>query len=120
MTDTLSVLADLIGRARAAGADNADAVLVSGASLSVAVRQGATEHLERSESRDLGLRVFVGARAAIVSSSSLDPAGFPSLAERAVAMAKVVPADKYAGLAETWAPPETGDLDIAELVRTGA
>ncbi len=114
MTDTLSVLADLIGRARAAGADKADAVLVSGASLSVSVRQGKTEHLERSDGRDLGLRVFVGARSAIVSSSSLDPTGFPALAERAVAMAKVVPEDKYAGLAETWAPPETGDLDMAD------
>src|ERR1700759_3707850 len=114
MTDTLSVLADLIGRARAAGADKADAVLVSGASLSVSVRQGKTEHLERSDGRDLGLRVFVGARSAIVSSSSLEPAGFPALAERAVAMAKVVPEDKYAGLAETWAPPEAGDLDMAD------
>jgi PmbA protein len=114
MTDTLSVLTDLIGRARAAGADKADAVLVSGASLSVAVRQGKPEHLERSDARDLGLRVFVGARSAIVSSSSLDPAGFAALAERAVAMAKVVPEDKYAGLAETWAPPETGDLDMAD------
>jgi PmbA protein len=114
MTDTLSVLADLIGRARAAGADKADAVLVSGASLSVAVRQGKTEHLERSDGRDLGLRVFVGDRSAIVSSSSLDPTGFPALAERAVAMAKVVPEDKYAGLAETWAPPEAGDLDMAD------
>jgi PmbA protein len=114
MTDTLSVLADLIARARAAGADKADAVLVSGASLSVSVRQGKTEHLERSDGRDLGLRVFVGARSAIVSSSSLDPTGFPALAERAVAMANVVPADKYAGLAETWAPPETGDLDLSD------
>ncbi|HVY14453.1 MAG TPA: TldD/PmbA family protein [Rhodopila sp.] len=114
MTDTLSVLGDLIGKARAAGADQADAVLVSGASLSVSVRQGRTEHLERSDGRDLGLRVFVGTRSAIVSSSSLDFAGFPALAERAVAMAKVVPEDKFAGLAETWTPPEAGDLDLAD------
>lgn len=114
MTDTLSVLSDLIGKARAAGADQADAVLVSGASLSVSVRQGKTEHLERSEGRDLGLRVFIGARQAIVSSSSFDPSGFAALAERAVAMARVVPEDKYAGLAETWAPPEAGDLDMAD------
>ena len=114
MTDTLSVLSDLIGKARAAGADEADAVLVSGASLSVSVRQGKTEHLERSDGRDLGLRVFVGARSAIVSSSSVDPSGFAALAERAVSMAKVVPEDKFAGLAETWAPPEAGDLDMAD------
>jgi PmbA protein len=114
MTDTLSVLSDLISKARTAGADQADAVLVSGTSLSVSVRQGKTEHLERSDGRDLGLRVFVGARSAIVSSSSVDPAGFAALAERAVAMAKVVPEDKYAGLAETWASPENGNLDMAD------
>jgi PmbA protein len=114
MTDYISLLGDLIGQARRAGADAADAVLVNGTSLSVSSRQGKTEHLERSEGRDLGLRVFVGKRAAIVSSTSLDPAGFPSLVERAVAMAKVVPEDPFTGLADTWAPPEDFDLDLAD------
>jgi PmbA protein len=114
MTDMISLVSSLIAKAKAAGADSADAVLVNGTSLSVASRQGHTEHLERSESRDLGLRVFIGQRAAIVSSSSLDPAGFADLAARAVAMAKVVPDDKYAGLADTWAPPEDTDLDLED------
>ncbi|HEX3576519.1 MAG TPA: TldD/PmbA family protein [Rhodopila sp.] len=114
MTDSLSLVSDLIRQARAAGADAADAVLVNGTSLSVASRQGKTEHLERAEGRDLGLRVFVGKRAAIVSSTSHDPAGFPSLVERALAMAKVVPEDGFAGLADTWAPPDTLDLDMAD------
>jgi PmbA protein len=114
MTDYLSLVSDLIRRARAAGADAADAVLVNGTSLSVASRQGKIEHLEWSEGRDLGLRVFVGQRSAIVSSTSLDPAGFPSLVERAVAMAKVVPEDRFAGLADTWAPPADTDLDMTD------
>ena len=76
----LDLLAALIARARAAGADAADAVLVAGTSLSVQRRLGRTEHLERSEGRDLGLRVFVGQRAAIVSSTAVDPAGFAALA----------------------------------------
>ena len=114
MTDYLTLVSDLIRQARIAGADAADAVLVNGTSLSVASRQGKIEHLERSEGRDLGLRVFVGKRAAIVSSSSLDPAGFRGLIERALAMAKVVPEDPFTGLAETWAPPETTGLDMAD------
>jgi PmbA protein len=114
MTDYLSRVSDLIGLARAAGADAADAVLVNGTSLSVASRQGKIEHLERSEGRDLGLRVFVGKRAAIVSSTSLEPSGFAALVERAIAMAKVVPEDRFAGLAETWAAPEDVDLDMAD------
>jgi PmbA protein len=103
---TTDLLADLIARARRAGADAADAVLISGASLSVARRLGATEHVERAEGRDLGLRVFVGKRSAMVSATAVDPAGFDLLAERAVAMARVVPEDPYSGLADTWAPPE--------------
>ena len=108
--DDLDLLADLIGRARAAGADAADALVVAGTSLGVQRRLGQTEHLERSESRDLGLRVFVGKRQALVSSTSVDPAGFALLAERAVAMARVVPDDPYAGLAERAAPPDDAAL----------
>ena len=114
MTDSLSLVSDLIRQARAAGADVADAVLVNGTSLSVTSRHGKTEHLERSEGRDLGLRVFVGKRAAIVSSTSHDPSGFPALVERAIAMAKVVPEDQFGGLAETWASPDAVDLDMSD------
>ena len=110
----LDLLAALIARARAAGADAADAVLVAGTSLSVQRRLGRTEHLERSEGRDLGLRVFVGQRAAIVSSTAVDPAGFAALAERAVAMARVVPADPYAGLAEEAQAVDAAPLDLCD------
>ncbi|MGA3404058.1 MAG: metallopeptidase TldD-related protein [Acetobacteraceae bacterium] len=112
--DALTLLADLIARARAAGADAADAVLISGTSLSVARRLGETEHVERAEGRDLGLRVFLGKQAAIVSSSTVDPARFAELAERAVAMARVVPEDPFAGLADTAAPPQDVALDLED------
>ena len=110
--DTLALLSDLIAAARAAGADAADAVLVAGTSVSVACRLGRTEQVERAEGRDLGLRVFLGQRAAMVSATSVDPAGFAALAARAVAMARVVPEDPFAGLAETAAPPEPVALDL--------
>ncbi len=114
MSDPMSLLADLITHARKAGADAADAVLISGTSLSVSRRLGKTEHVERSEGQDLGLRVFLGQRAAIVSSTTVDPTAFATLAERAVAMAKVVPEDPYTGLADTAAPPEATDLDMED------
>ena len=114
MAQSLDLLSDLIARARAAGADAADAVLISGTSLSVQRRLGETEHVERSEGRDLGLRVFLGQRAAIVSSTTVDPSSFKELAERAVAMARVVPEDPYAGLADTAAPPEQVALDLVD------
>jgi PmbA protein len=94
----MDLLGDLIARARKAGADAADAVLVAGSSLSVSRRDGQTEQLERAEGQDLGLRVFVGRQAAIVSATSIDPNGFDLLVERAVVMARVVPADPHGGL----------------------
>ena len=112
MTDNLNLLADLIARARAAGADAADAVLVSGTSLSVQRRLGQTEHVERAEGRDLGLRVFLGQQVAIVSATTVDPSSFDDLVDRALAMARVVPADPFAGLADTARAPDTMDLDM--------
>ena len=112
MPEPLDLLADLIRAARTAGADAADAVLVAGTSLSVQRRLGRIEHLERSEARDLGLRVFVGQRSALVSSTAADPAGFGLLAERAVAMARVVPEDPHAGLAAEAAPADAAALDL--------
>jgi PmbA protein len=96
----LDLLTDLVSRARRAGADAADAVLFEAASLQVTHRLGKPEDLERSESRDLGLRAFVGRRSAVVSSNDFDPKGFDALVERAVAMARAAPEDPYAGLAD--------------------
>jgi PmbA protein len=109
------ILADLVAQARAAGADAADAVLHAGAALSVQRRLGRLEHLERAEDQDVGLRVFVGRRAAIVSAASLDPRQFAELAGRAVAMARVVPEDPYGGLAEQADAPADGTaLDVVD------
>ena len=96
----IDLLHDLIGRALRAGADAADAVLFEGTSLSHARRLGKTEKLERSESQDLGLRVLVGKRQAIVSSSDRSPKMLAELVERTVAMAKAVPEDPFCGLAD--------------------
>ncbi len=113
MKEGPDLLPALLDAARAAGADAADAVLIVGTSLGVQRRLGQTEHVERAESRDLGLRVFVGKRAAIVSSNVLDRGGFAALAERAVAMARVVPEDPFAGLAEAMAPvADAAQLDL--------
>jgi PmbA protein len=96
----LNLLADLLAAAKKAGADAADAVTYNAASLSVSCRMGELEKLERAESNDLGLRVFVGKQQAMVSSTDFDPSTLNEVVERAVAMAKAAPADPYCGLAE--------------------
>src|SRR5262245_3067546 len=89
----------LVAAARRAGADTADAIGVRSVSQSVEVREGAVEESERSEGDDVGLRVFVGRRQAVVSTNDIK-ADVALLAERAVAMARVAPEDPYAGLAD--------------------
>jgi len=96
----LDLLQDLIGRARRAGADAADAVLFEGVSLSHAQRLGKTEKLERSEGHDLGLRVFIGRQQAVASSTDRSPEALAALVERAVAMARTVPEDPHCGIAD--------------------
>src|ERR1700688_241265 len=99
-----SALADLAERlvaaARRAGADQADAVAVRSISLSVDVRDGAVEESQRSEGDDVGLRVLVGQKQAAISTNDLKTGGLDALAERAVAMARAAPEDKFAGLAD--------------------
>src|SRR5579859_5223102 len=98
--DHLDLLDQLIQRARKAGADQADALLYEGVSISHAQRLGKIEKLERSEGYDLGLRVLIGKRQAIVSSNDRSAPALEALVERAIAMAKVVPEDEFIGLAE--------------------
>jgi len=90
----------VVKAALAAGADAADAAALRSMSLSIEVRDGAVEESERAEGDDLGLRVLVGKRQAVVSTNDLSADGTAMLAERAVAMARVAPEDKFAGLAD--------------------
>lgn len=90
----------LVAAARQAGADAADAVAVRSVSQSVEIRDGAVEESERSESDDVGLRVLVGKRQAVVSTNDLASDGVAALAERAVGMARVAPDDRFTGLAD--------------------
>lgn len=89
---------NLVSLAKKAGADACDVVVASGNSLSVGIREGAVENSNRSESDALFLRVFCDKKiASVTSNTKNDP---KSLAERAVAMAKVSPDDPFQELAD--------------------
>ncbi len=96
----LEALDAVITAARKAGADAAEAVFADSRALSVGVRKGELETVERDETSDLGLRVFVGQKQAVVSVSEFSPATLERLVDRAVAMARLAPDDPYAGLAD--------------------
>ncbi len=110
--DLLALAQTALARAKHFGASAADALVVDGRSLEVAVRDGAIENLEQSEAIEVGLRVFVGQASAAIATSKIDAAGIERIAEQAVAMAKAAPPDPYAGIASSdqvardWAIPD--------------
>jgi len=105
----------LVKAALARGADAADAVALRSQSLSIELRDGAVEESESAEGDDLGLRVLVGRRQAVVSTNDLSADGSAALAERAVAMARAAPEDKFAGLAdEKLLAREFPDLELID------
>jgi PmbA protein len=112
----LSVLAQrLVDAATRAGADAADAVAVRGVSQGVEIRDGRVEESERSEGDDVGLRVFVGKRQAVVSTNDVSGDNVAKLAERAVAMARVAPDDAFVGLADpSLLAKQFPDLDLID------
>ncbi|MEV9226448.1 DNA gyrase modulator, partial [Klebsiella pneumoniae] len=90
--------------------------------LDISVRLGALEDVGRSESAELGLRVFVGKRSASVSTSDLSDGALAALVDRAIAMAREAPEDAWAGLAPAerlmhGTPPL---LDIDDLAQGGS
>ena len=91
--------ADLVERARRAGADAADATYSASASESIQVRLGKLEDVERSEGEHMALRVFIGQRSASIGSSDLSDRALDELAARAIDMARAAPEDRFAGLA---------------------
>lgn len=120
MSDT-DLLEDVVSAALKAGADAAEAVVSERRSLSVSVRLGDLEEVEREESRDLGLRVFIGQKQATVSASDISAATRARLVERAVAMARLAPEDRYTGLApkELLAKGPFPDLQLYDPTERG-
>ena len=114
---TLTFLSGLVDRAIKAGADSADAIAAESVSLAVSQRLGKHEDLERSEAVDLGLRVMLGQRQAIVSSTDRSEAAVGELVARAVAMAKIAPEDPHIGLADPALIAKTWpDLDLVDSI----
>lgn len=105
----------LLDAAHKAGADTADAIVITANSVSIDIRAGALEHAERAEATDLGLRVMLGQKQAIVSTSDTRPETLAAMAERAVAMAAEALDDPFGGLADPDQLATNWDIDALEL-----
>ena len=105
----------ILEHAKLAGAEEADVLGIDATSTSVEVRKQTLEQIERSESTEFGLRVFIGKRQAVVSGSDLSDPSIKFIAERAVDMAKAAPVDPYCGLADKSQLARFWDIDEFEL-----
>ena len=105
----------MLAAARKAGAENADAIAISGTSINVDVRAGQLEQAERAEGIDIGLRVLLGQKQAVVSGSDISETTIAMMAERAIAMANEAPEDPTIGLADPDALVRDYSVDALEL-----
>ena len=112
---TINLLDWLLDQTHRLGASAADAVLFENVDVSTSYRLGKPEGMERSESKAVGLRAFIGGQQAIVSATDTHKDALLELAERAVAMAKATPADPDSTLApDALYARDIPDLDLCD------
>ncbi|HKE32118.1 MAG TPA: DNA gyrase modulator, partial [Candidatus Angelobacter sp.] len=87
-TDLREIASDVVSRAMKAGATAAEVVVREGSEFSTLVRLGQVETLKESGSRALGLRVFIGQRAASTYSSDFSQEGIERLVKGALELAR--------------------------------
>lgn len=99
--DRLSGLAeDVIRRARAAGASQAEVSASIDTGLSVNVRLGEVETVEHTRDRGFGLTVYFGQRKGSASTADLNPDSIQATLDQACAIARFTEEDPAAGLAD--------------------
>ena len=98
------LLTDVLGRARARGATEADGFLIEEQHFSASVRLGQVDTVKHSREQRLSLRVFAGKASAAASTSDLSRASLERVVDEATALARVTAEDAYAGL------PDPADL----------
>lgn len=91
---------DVVRRARAGGADVAEAIARSGSELSTKVRLGEPELVEEASHRSLGMRIIKGGRVALTSTSDLTARGIDRFVQDALELVEISQEDKFAGPAD--------------------
>jgi len=110
-----ATLETLLKTSLSLGATHADAVWFDTVDLTTSCRKGQPEGLERSESRAVTLRAFIGDSQAMVSSTDISPNALKILAENAVRMARSTPPDALSKFAPaSLYPSSLPNLDLCE------
>ena len=110
--DFQQLVDDALKLAASLGATDAGAEVSEGVGLSVSVRKGEIENVERNRDKSIGVSVYVGQRRGNASTSDFSPAALEQTVRAAHDIARFTAEDPAAGL------PDTADLafgDIATL-----
>ena len=110
------IVEDVLAQARALGASDAGVEVSEGVGLSVSVRKGELENVERNQDKSLGVSVYLGHRRGNASTSDFSPAAIARTVRAAYDIARFTAEDPFAGLpdAADLATPEQAarDLDL--------
>ncbi len=99
---------DIVRRAQAAGASDAECTISEGDEFGVNVRMREVESLKEAGSRGAGLRILIGKRTGSSYTSDLSGDGIARLVRSAIELADITTEDPHAGLPE---PEELGGIE---------
>ena len=104
------IVEDTLALARQLGASDAGAEVSEGVGLSVSVRKGELENVERNRDKSLGVSVYLGQRRGNASTSDFSAAALKQTVQAAYDIARFTAEDPAAGL------PDAADLASSEEV----
>ena len=102
------IVEDTLSQAKRLGASDAGAEVSEGTGLSVSVRKGELENVERNRDKSLGVSVYLGQRRGNASTSDFSAAAIARTVQAAYDIARFTAEDPAAGL------PDAEDLASAE------
>jgi PmbA protein len=102
------IVEDVLAMAQAQGASDAGVEVSEGSGLSVSVRKGEVENVERNRDKSVGVSVYIGQRRGNASTSDFSRHALEQTVKAARDIARFTAEDPAAGL------PEAGDLVSAE------
>ena len=102
------IIDDTLGHARSLGASDAAAEVSEGAGLSVSVRKGEIENVERNRDKSIGVTVYLGQRRGNASTSDFSRAALEQTVRAAYDIARFTAEDPAAGL------PDVSDLALGD------
>jgi PmbA protein len=104
----LELAQDIVKRALAGGATDAECTIAEGEEFSANVRMREIENLKEAGSRGAGLRILRGKHTGSSYTSDLSPEGIQHLVKSAIELADITTEDPHAGLPE---PDEFGSVE---------